>query len=308
MQNGTLQQTGTAPTGFARVCALALGALAALCGCDGGAGYQRGWAGGWTYGGAAFTPGDPTTFQPLSPHFGRDAQQGYCRGSAVEGSEGATFEALSEHEARDSRAVYYCKTYRKAQEYWAYQHLRTTTIPGADAASYRVLAHGHAHDRHRAYDRGQPFAVRDAASFEPLSPRFARDAQRGYFEHAEIPASHGPSFALMDEDDPGYARDRTHAWHGHIEVNQPDRGPHPVLRLLRGADLATLRALGRGYAADARRVWYQGEPLARADAASFTVLSNATATADVDVDARDRTQAWQRGRIVAGKDPGPAAR
>ena len=295
--------TGSAATGLTRACALALGALAALCGCDGsGTGYQRGWAGAWTYGGAAFAPADPATFQPLSPHFGRDARQGYCRGSAVEGSEGATFEALSEHEARDGRAVYYCSTYRKAQEYWAYQHLRIATIPSADAASYRVLAHRHARDRHRAYDRGQPFAVRDAASFEPLSPRFARDAQRGYFEHADIPGSHGASFALMDEDDPGYARDRAHAWHGHIEVNQPNRGPHPVLRPLQGADMATLRALGRGYAADARRVWYQGEPLARADAASFTVLTEATA----EVDAHDRAQAWQRGRAVAGNDPGPS--
>ena len=296
--------TGSAAAGLVRACALAFGALAALCGCDGGGtGYQRGWAGAWTYGGAAFAPADPATFQPLSPHFGRDARQGYCRGSAVEGSEGATFEALSEHEARDGRAVYYCSTYRKAQEYWAYQHLRIAAIPGADAASYRVLAHRHARDRHRAYDRGQPFAVRDAASFEPLSPRFAHDAQRGYFEHAEIPASHGASFALMDEDDPGYARDRAHAWHGHIEVSQPNRGPHPVLRPLQGADMATLRALGRGYAADARRVWYQGEPLARADAASFTVLADATAEAD----ARDRAQAWQRGRAVAGNDPGPSA-
>lgn len=278
---------------FTRVCLLALGAIAMLCGCDGG-GYQRGLSGAWTYAGNAFTPADPATFQPLSPHFARDGRQGYCRGSAVDGSDGPTFEALSEHEARDSRAVYYCDTYRKAQEYWAYQHLSITAIAGADAATYRPLAHGYASDRHRAYDQGQPFAVRDPASFEPLSNRFARDAQRGYFERTEIPASHGPSFALMNEDDPGYARDRAHAWHGHIEVNAPNRGPHPVVRPLRGADLATLRALGRGYAADARQVWYQGLPLAQADAASFKVQDDVTG----NVDARDRAHAWERGLMA----------
>ena len=136
--------------------------------------------------------------------------------------------------------------------------------------------------------------MRDAASFEPLSPRFARDVQRGYFEHAEIPGSHGPSFTLMSEDDPGYARDRSQAWHGHIEVNQPDRGPHPVVRPLRGADMATLRALGRGYAADAQKVWYEGVRLPQADAASFKIQDDFTG----DADAHDRTHVWQRGQII----------
>ncbi|GAB2490959.1 hypothetical protein GCM10027082_47550 [Comamonas humi] len=217
----------------------------------------------------------------------------------MDGSDEATFEALSEHEARDRNTVFYCDTYRKSQEYWAYQHLRIAAIPGADAASYQALAHGYARDRHRAYDQGEPFAVRDAASFEPLSPRFARDARRGYFERAEIPGSDGASFALMHADDPGYVRDRAHAWHGHIEVNQPNKGPHPVLRPLRGSDLSTLRALGRGYAADARQVWYQGLPLALADAASFAVQDNVTG----DVDAHDRAKngqarAWQHGHLV----------
>ena len=278
---------------------IGLCALTALCGCDGSAGYQRDGGGAWRYDGAAFVPAEPGTFKPLSRWFARDARQGYYRGSAVEGSDGATFEALSEHEARDSRAVYYCDTYRKAQEYWAYQHLRIAAIPGADAASYRVLAHGHARDRVRAYDQGEPFAVRDAATFEALSPRFARDARRGYFEHAEIPGSDGASFVVMNEDDPGYARDHAHAWHGHIEVNQLNQGPHPVLRPLHGADMATLRALGRGYAADARQVWHQGLPLARADAATFAVRDDVTG----DVDAHDRLHAWHRGQAVAGAAP-----
>lgn len=276
-----------------RIRILMLSAMVAMQGCDGNPGYQRSSATGWRYGDAIFSPKDPATFQPLGQYFGRDSQQGYCRDSPVEGSDGVTFEALSEHEARDQHSVYYCDTYRKSQEYWAYQHLRITIIAGADTATYHSLAYGYARDRHRAYDQGKPFAVRDALSFEPLSRRFARDSQRGYFERAEIPGSHGPSFSLLLEDE-GYARDRRQAWHGHIEVNQPNREPFPIVRALRGVDLDTLRALGRGYAVDARQVWYQGVPLSQADAASFTVRS---AMAD-NVDAQDRSHLWQEGRIV----------
>lgn len=260
--------------------------LLGLWGCDGGAGYQRQWTGGWTFGGTPFAPADPASFEPLGLYFGRDARQGYYRGSAVAGSDG--------------RAVYYCDTYRKAQEYWAYQYLRIAPIPGADAASYQVLDDGYARDRHRAYDQGQPFAVREPASFEPLNKRFARDAQRGYFEHAEIPDSHGASLVLLHEDDPGYVRDRSRAWHGAIEVNAPRSGAHPVLRLLRGADMATLHVLGRGYAADARQVWYRGELLKKADVATFEVQGDVTG----DVDAQDRAHQWQQGRVVV---PAPAA-
>ncbi|MNS71773.1 hypothetical protein D3C72_1051530 [compost metagenome] len=273
---------------------LMLSAMIAVYGCDGSSGYQRNSGTGWHYDDAVFTPHDPATFQPLGKYFGHDSQQGYCRGTAVEGSDGATFEALSDHEARDQHSVYYCDTYRKSQEYWAYQHLRISVIAGADAATYSSLAYGYARDRHRAYDRGEPFAVRDALSFEPLSRRFARDAQRGYFAHVEIPGSHGPSFSLLLEDE-GYARDHRQAWHGFIEVNKPNHEPYPVIRSLRGADLNTLRALGRDYAVDAQQVWFQGTPLPQADAASFTVRSVMAGS----VDAQDRSNLWQQGRIVS---------
>jgi hypothetical protein len=68
-----------------------------------------------------------------------------------------------------------------------------------------------------------------------------------------------------------------------------------VVRKLRNAELATLRVLGRGYAADAKRVWYEGERVAGADAQSFTVTEDFTAQAD----AKDKTTAWQRGQRVA---------
>jgi hypothetical protein len=277
---------------------LLLGLLAGLMGCDSGS-YRKKSA-GWVYDDTAFTPADPKTFKPIDSLFARDAVRGYYRGSAVSGSEGATFEVMSEHEARDAHAVYYCDTYRKAQEYWAFQHLRVNSIPGADPASYVVLGARYARDRHRVYLEGVPYTVRDPSSFEPMEAGFTRDAQRGYYQMVEIAGSDGASLRAIDPDDPSYVRDRTTAYHGHVEVNTPNRGPYPVVRKLAQANLATLRVLGRGYATDGSRVWHEGVVLPHADAGTF-VLSDEPGS---DADAHDRTQSWSMGkRVKASLEP-----
>ncbi len=273
-----------------RILAVLLGLLFGLAGCDGGSYTRNGLQ--WSYDGKPFTPDDPKTFRALDKHFARDAKRGYCRGSAIEGSDGASFEALSDHEARDLRTVYYCDTYRKGQEYWTVRYVRATPIQDAHAPSYRVLGFGYARDRTRAYEDGVGFTVRDAASFEPLGSQFARDSERGYFARAEIPGSHGPTFSPIDT---AYARDRTSVYHGHIETGTPGKEPYPVVRTLRGADAAALRVLGRGYASDTAHVWYDGAPVLHADAASFAVVEDIAS----DIDANDRTGAWKQGRKSA---------
>jgi hypothetical protein len=275
---------------MSRVLILLLGLLLGLGGCDGSSYTKKGLQ--WSYDGTPFKPDDPKSFRTLDKHFARDAKRGYCRGSIIDGSDGASFEALSDHEARDLRTVYYCDTYRKGQEYWAIQYVRVRPIQDAHAPTYRVLGLGYARDRTRAYEDGVGFTVRDAASFEPLGSQFARDSERGYFARAEIPGSHGPTFSLIDG---GYARDRTSAYHGHIETDTPNRGPHPVVRTLRGADTPALRVLGRGYASDAKHVWYQGAPVLHADAPSFAVVDDVAS----DTDASDRTGSWKQGRKAA---------
>jgi hypothetical protein len=281
---------------------LGLGLLFGLAGCDGHSGYRK-VDGRWAHNGDAFTPEDAASFKPLDALFARDARRGYYRGSAVDGSDGASFEALSEHEARDRLAVYYCDTFRKGQEYWTVQHLRIGRIRDADPATYRVLGQGYARDAQRVYVDGVPFSVRDVASFEPLAGDFARDAQRGYYARLEIPGSHGPSFASIDPRDPDYARDRAHVYHGHREVNTPNQGPHPVLRIVRQADPATLRVLGRGYASDATHVWHRGELVTGVDAASFQVDESYVG----DADARDRLGPWSAGRRITPAAPAAAA-
>jgi hypothetical protein len=270
-----------------------------LMGCDGGGYAVKG--GRWHYEEQPLDAVHGASFKPLGRHFARDKDSGYYRGGIVTGSHGPSFEALGEHEARDRRAVFYADTYRKAQEYWSVRHHRVFQIAGADPASFRVLEHGYAADRARAYYEGEAFKVHDAASFEPLGSGFARDRARGYYERVAIPDSHGASFAMVDPGHGGYARDRQQVVHGHIEINSPGRGPHPVVRVLRGAQLAQFRVLGAHYASDSQRVWHRGEELADADAASFELLPQA----GDDADARDARGSYLRGRRSAPGRPPP---
>ena len=268
--------------------------VSGLTGCDVRSGYTH-KDGLWNYGGTRqFIPVDPKTFKPIDDLFARDAQRGYYRGSVIDDSDGKTFEVLSEHEARDAKSVFYADTYRKGQEYYTQRHNRVFTVAGADAGSYRRLAHGYARDVRQVYYEGQAFRVRDVPSFEPLDVRYARDAQRGYYERTEIPGSHGPSFALLDVRAAEFARDRAQVYHGHIDTTEPNQ-QKPVLRVLRGADAASIRSVGRGYVADAQRVWYRSDPVAGADAASFKVNEDYTS----ELDASDHLGRYRQGQRVA---------
>jgi hypothetical protein len=189
--------------------------------------------------------------------------------------------------------VYYADTYRKGQEYWSIRHLRVTLVRDADPSSYRLLTHGYARDRQRAFYEGQSFSVRDVESFTPLNAQFARDQVRGYYQRAEIPGSDGASFALIGEHEDHYVRDRKQVYYAEIKTDDPNRGAYPVARPLRDADPSSFRALERGYAADAGQVWYRGAPLTR-DVASFTLLARSYA--------RTSTQVFYDGRPIRGAD------
>ena len=270
-------------------------ALGCVTACDGSS-YRRSGS-QWKHGDTAFTPQHPASFEPLDARFARDKLRGYCRGTAIDDSDGASFLVVSETEARDRSSVYRCDTYRKAQEYWSIQYLRIVRIAGADAATYVSLGTGYARDKHRVYLDGVPFKVRDPASFEPLAGDFARDAERGYYARVEIPGSHGPSFESIEAGGTAYARDRTNGYYGLRDQESLDETGRPrrVVRTLRGAQPAALRVLGRDYAADARHVWYQGQPVVGADPASFVI----DASYEGPADAHDRSGAWNAGRRVA---------
>lgn len=279
----------------ARTVTLALAALmglvmALLTGCDRSGGYAR-QGRTWTYDGTPFEPVDAASLQPLDRHVARDARRGYYRGREVPGSDGATFERLGEHEARDRQAVYWLDTERKAQEYWAFAHVIVRRIDGADPASYRLIAHGHARDARRVYYEGQPFSVRDAATFEPVDRLLARDAQRGYFERREVPDSHGPSFDWVQSGDGHHARDREHVWSLYFDLDSPNGHGQATVRLLKGARPDQVRVPGQGYAVDGSRVWHHGRLLAGADGSTFELTGDGG-----ELDARDARHRYLRGR------------
>ncbi|RZL33027.1 MAG: hypothetical protein EOP35_18835 [Rubrivivax sp.] len=289
--------------------ALFLLALGGLGGCD-SSGYRRS-AGQWRHGDVAFTPEDPATFKPLDGRFARDARRGYFLGAMVADSDGASFAVISEHEARDRYAVYYCDTYRKGQEYWLIQHLSVARIDGADPASYTAIGRGHARDARRVYFQGRAFAARDPASFEPLDGNFGRDAQRGYYARQEIAGSDGPTFEVIADNDTAYARDRRQGYYAFADIDgegegetgdgdkrgagrTPNTRVPDIVRVLRTRDVAAIRVLGRGYAADADKVWYRGRVLQGADPATFA----SDASYQAGLDATDRSGPWQQGRRV----------
>jgi hypothetical protein len=264
--------------------------------CDTSAYHRSG--GQWKHGDFSFTPEDPRTFQPIDRLYAKDAIRGYYRGTAVADSDGATFAVVSEHEARDRDRVYYCDTYRKGQEYWSIRHLRIVPIAGADPATYASIGLGHARDKRRVYDEGVAFDVRDPATYEPLDGNFGRDSHRAYYAHVEIAGSDGPSFAIVDARDSAYARDRSRAYYGYRDIDAaraPHTKPPESVRVLRSADPAALRVLGRDYAVDDRHVWYRGLQMDGADPSTFIVDTRFQGAAD----AADKFGAWDRGRRLA---------
>ncbi|MEO8297808.1 MAG: hypothetical protein ABI574_08370 [Burkholderiales bacterium] len=260
-------------------CVFGLCGLFAACSRDDPALWKR-VNGQWTYDGNMFEAADPGSLKALDGRFARDAVRGYYRGLRVPDSHGPSFEVLGEHEARDHQAVYWADTYRDGQSYYMIRRIRLHVIEGADPARYQVLKYGYGRDSHLAFFEGRALkGILDPASFEVLTPRLARDARRAYFEDQAIEGSDGASFQIIDVHDDAWVRDRQHAWHVRVVLPGSDAGPRREVRLLDRALVESLKPLGRGYASDGRRVWWRGQWLKDADAATFTVLEESPASA-----------------------------
>ncbi|HKW85303.1 MAG TPA: DKNYY domain-containing protein, partial [Burkholderiaceae bacterium] len=100
---------------------------------------------------------------------------------------------------------------------------------------------GYSRDHRQAWFEGAAFKVRDVASFEPLNTMFARDRLRGYYERIEIAGSDGPSFAMVDEHDLHYARDKQRVYRAWIDIDSEPNRPRPKVVVVPGADPAAFR-------------------------------------------------------------------
>lgn len=119
----------------------------------------------------------------------------------------------------------------------------------------------------RAYYRGDAIFGSDAATFQALDERYAKDAKQVYFCDT-------------------FRKD--------IEYWLVKRGR---TRTIDGADAATFRLLEQRYARDTARIYFQGEPFEVKDAASFEILYSSFA--------RDRTTGYYQLKPVPDSD-GPS--
>ena len=210
--------------------------------------------------------------------------------TTIANADPATFAALDDHHAKDKARVFYADTYRDGKEYFSIRHDRIVEIAGADPASFGIMSGGYARDARGVYFEGVRFPVKDLATFELLDYGFARDRVTGYYHQKVVDGSAGPTFAALDTH---YAKDVARVYFCDLET---DGGAHPyVVRAvpLRDADPASFRVLENGYAVDRSQVYFRDRILAR-NVASFTALGRDYG--------KTPTQVFYRGDPIAGAD------
>lgn len=223
-----------------------------------------------------------------SPFQQKDGQW-YYRDTPITGSDAGSFQILDDHYAKDARRVYFGDTYRKGQEYYSIKHSRVETIEGADAASFAMLDREYARDARRVYRDGAAIPVRDPSTFQLIPGRlFAHDAKVGYYNGWEIPGSIGAAFVVISDH---YARDSAQVFYCDIEVPPNTHQPQLRAAALPKADLASFVALEYEYARDAHQAYYQERVIAR-NPDTFEVLD--------DGYARTGSMVFYRGDVLKG--------
>lgn len=225
------------------------------------------------------------------PPFSRDGDVWRYRGHVLD-VDATSFQPLGAHHGRDVSRVIHVDTTRDSRDYFTRSRLRVRTLQHADAATLVILGDDHARDRHRVWYQGQPVAVRHAASFELLGDGFARDREQGYYLLSPVPGSQGRSFQVIGT---RHAHDQRQAWYCDTEVPRDGSPMRVACRVLAGADPVRVRLLEHGYAVSGPQVYFQGHPVAGADAASFSTLPGMGEEAD----AQDAGRRYLRGRRIA---------
>ncbi len=233
-----------------------MGLLAFLFGCSNQGPYQK-KQGEWYWKDERMRVAPGASVTPLNGVFAKAGDDAFFRSSAVGGADGKTFEALSDHYAKDARRVYYCDDYRDGKEYFLIEHIRIVAISGANAATFRLLDDYYARDTAQAYFNGAPFAVADVASFEVLSYVHARDHVSGYYVQRPISGSDGRTFVSVDDH---YSKDNANVFYSGLAIFNGGSGEIKHIKLPR-ADVASFASLGGGYGADSRAIYFEGKPM-----------------------------------------------
>ena len=149
-------------------------------------------------------------------------------------------------------------------------------VPGADAATYRVLNHAWSVDKNRVYQLGKPLKHADRDSFTVLNDLFARDSQRLFCKGAATTAVDDvngfepldPGFGLDSYGAPryqGYGRDAKKVYFASFM----DR----CLRAVTGADPQTFRSVGYGFGLDSKSVFRHGKRFVGVKPEGFEILN-----------------------------------
>jgi hypothetical protein len=243
--------------------ALLMGILSLLLGCSESSYYKKG--GKWHYDGVPVDRHEePVDFKVLDRYFAKDRRTAFYQGQRIgfgpQPSDPATFEVLNSWYAKDKFRVYYCDTERDSREYWSVKHIRIKVVEAADPATFRMMSDGYTpRDRSHVFEQVSVIPIRDIDSYELLAHAFSKDKVSAYLAGRELLGSDGATFSVLD---PHYARDKATVY------SAARRGG------VRGVRLASFKALGRGYASDGNRAYFQGAVITQRDAHTLITLEN----------------------------------
>lgn len=261
------------------------------------------------------------SFKILSSEFAKDSAAAYYKGRSFQYADVARIEAVDEHYAKDKNKAYYCDEYREGQNYYLTKKQTIKEVDFAIPASFVTAGNGYAKDSKHAYYAEQAFKVKDINSFKTINASFTKDDYQAYLSCKPIAGSDGKTFELMDQ---FFAKDTAHIYycemigtdqqkvtvlpcnrHSFTILGYPYSKDDAVVfyggNKLSGADAATFKVLGNGYAKDQQTVYFESKKLQGADASSFELF-----TGDENLEefhfAKDKSAVYIDDKIIAGAD------
>lgn len=171
-------------------------------------------------------------------------------------------------------------------------------LAGADPKSFQALGGAWARDAKRVYTQGAARKGIDIATFQYLNPVFAKDASAVYDWEGSIKGADPESFEVLDSGIYIEEALTTRAWARGYARDARTVYYHDQMEGratgLRGADPATFAPLGNDYARDLKYVWLQKSRLPRADPRTWNYLGRLWSA--------DRERVYYAEREVTGID------
>jgi hypothetical protein len=139
-----------------------------------------------------------------------------------------------------------------------------------------------ARDKAHLFRQDKIVPVQDIDSFTLLDNFFARDKLRGYYRETEIAGSDGPSFSVLDA---YYAKDKSHIYYvDGLSIGGP----------VKDAKYDTFKVMEEGYATDDAKAYYRGVAISKENVASLQYLAMGYA--------KTSAQVFYYGNLLKGAD------